>query len=201
MIKMIIKGRSPTMRHASRTHRVALDCLLDRINLDPKIVRYTSLTTTISHDNNNHRTSKHASTRVGALMAHHPAWVRITRVGPGQNPQYTRAHFGGQAVGCSPTPQHTTMSPRKRNTITTKIQNKYVDTKNQFADMLTKGSFTRDEWNHLLRLLNIMSFSMFSCSHHPSESRTPCRRELRKGGPKKNLLCQNRDRHVWCQET
>ena len=25
-------------------------------------VRYTSLTTTISHDNNNHRTSKHAST-------------------------------------------------------------------------------------------------------------------------------------------
>ena len=38
-------------------------------------------------------------------------------------------------------------------------------TKNQLADMLTKVSFTRDEWNHLLRLLNIMSFSMFSCSH------------------------------------
>ena len=37
VIKMIIKGRSPTMRHFSRTHRVALDWLFDRIDLDPKI--------------------------------------------------------------------------------------------------------------------------------------------------------------------
>ena len=37
VIKMIIKRRSPTMRHVSRTHRVALDWLFDRINLDPKI--------------------------------------------------------------------------------------------------------------------------------------------------------------------
>ena len=38
MIKMIIKGRSPTMmRHVSRTDRVALDCLCDRIDLEPKI--------------------------------------------------------------------------------------------------------------------------------------------------------------------
>ena len=65
-IKMIIKGRSPTMRHVSRTHRVALDWLFDRINLDPK------------------------------------------------------------------------------------IQIKYIDTKNQLADILTKGNFTRDEWNHML---------------------------------------------------
>ena len=35
VIKMIIKGGSPTMRHVSRTHRVALDWLFDRINLDP----------------------------------------------------------------------------------------------------------------------------------------------------------------------
>ena len=28
VIKMILKGRSPTMRHVSRTHRVALDWLL-----------------------------------------------------------------------------------------------------------------------------------------------------------------------------
>ena len=34
VIKMIIKGRSPTMRHVSRTHRVALDWLFDRINLE-----------------------------------------------------------------------------------------------------------------------------------------------------------------------
>ena len=32
VIKMIMKGRSPTMRHVSRTHRVALDWLFDRIN-------------------------------------------------------------------------------------------------------------------------------------------------------------------------
>ena len=37
VIKMMMKGRSPTMRHVSRTHRVALDWLFDRINLDPKI--------------------------------------------------------------------------------------------------------------------------------------------------------------------
>ena len=37
VIKMIIKGRSPSLRHVSRTHRVALDWLFDRINLDPKI--------------------------------------------------------------------------------------------------------------------------------------------------------------------
>ena len=37
VLKMIIKGRSPTMRHVSRTQRVALDWLLDRINLDPKV--------------------------------------------------------------------------------------------------------------------------------------------------------------------
>ena len=34
VIKMIIKGRSPTMRHVTRTHKVALDWLFDRINLD-----------------------------------------------------------------------------------------------------------------------------------------------------------------------
>ena len=33
----VMKGKSPTMRHVSRTHRVALDWLFDRINLDSKI--------------------------------------------------------------------------------------------------------------------------------------------------------------------
>ena len=37
VIKMIIKGRNPTMRHVFRTLRVVLDWLFDRINLDPKI--------------------------------------------------------------------------------------------------------------------------------------------------------------------
>ena len=41
VIKMIIQGRSPTMRHVPRTHRVALDWLFDRIHLDSKIqIRY-----------------------------------------------------------------------------------------------------------------------------------------------------------------
>ena len=80
VIKMVIKGRSPTMRHASRTHRVALDWLFDRINLDPK------------------------------------------------------------------------------------IQIKYIDTKNQLGDILTKGNFTRDEWNHLVCLFNISHFSSTDCS-------------------------------------
>ena len=42
VIKMIIKGRSPTMRHVSRTHRVALDWFFDRINLTPKSRSNTS---------------------------------------------------------------------------------------------------------------------------------------------------------------
>ena len=79
-IKMIMKGRSPTMRHVSRTHRVALDWLFDRINLDPK------------------------------------------------------------------------------------IQIKYIGTKNQLADILTKGNFTRDEWNHLLIFFNIAHFSSTPCT-------------------------------------
>ena len=41
VIKMAIKVSSPTMRHVSRNHRVALDWLFDRINLDPTIqIRY-----------------------------------------------------------------------------------------------------------------------------------------------------------------
>ena len=50
VIKMIMKGRSPTMRHVSRTHRVALDWLFDRINLDSKIqIKYIYLEMRIAH--------------------------------------------------------------------------------------------------------------------------------------------------------
>ena len=52
-----------------------------------------------------------------------------------------------------------------RINLDSKIRIKYVDTKNQLADILTKGSFTRDEWDHRLKLLNIMNFSTSSCSH------------------------------------
>ena len=44
-----------------------------------------------------------------------------------------------------------------------KIQIKYIDTKNQLADILTKN-FTRDEWNHLLCLFKISHFSSAVCS-------------------------------------
>ena len=97
VIKMIIKGRSPTMRHVSRTHRVALDWLFDRINLD------------------------------------------------------------------------------------TKIQIKYVDTKNQLAHILTKGNFTPDEWNHLLCLLN----KAISAQHDSGEERVTA-----KSRPMMNLIAR-----------
>ena len=45
-----------------------------------------------------------------------------------------------------------------------KIQIKYVNTKNQLADIQTKGNFTRDEWKHLLCLFNISHFSSGDCS-------------------------------------
>ena len=44
------------------------------------------------------------------------------------------------------------------------IQIKYIDTKNLLADILTKGNFTRDEWNNLLCLFNISHFSSTVCS-------------------------------------
>ena len=45
-----------------------------------------------------------------------------------------------------------------------KIKIKSIDTKNQLADILTKGNFTRDEWNHLLCLFKISHFSSTDCS-------------------------------------
>ena len=36
VIKMIFKGRSPIMRHVSRTHRVSLDWLFDRTTFGPQ---------------------------------------------------------------------------------------------------------------------------------------------------------------------
>ena len=51
-----------------------------------------------------------------------------------------------------------------RNDLDPKIQIKYIDTKHQVADILKKGNFTRDEWNHLLCLFNISHFSSTVCS-------------------------------------
>ena len=51
-----------------------------------------------------------------------------------------------------------------------KIQIKYIDTKKQFADMPSKGIFTRDEWNHHLCLSNISHFSSTNCSEVMSKT-------------------------------
>ena len=47
--------------------------------------------------------------------------------------------------------------------------------------MSTKGSFTRDEWDHLLRLLNIKNSRCFLAAiFFQAGSSVSCRRELRK---------------------
>ena len=51
-----------------------------------------------------------------------------------------------------------------RINLDSKIQIKYIDIKNQLEDILTKGNFTRDECNHLLRLFNISHFSSTACT-------------------------------------
>ena len=48
----------------------------------------------------------------------------------------------------------------------------YIDTKNQLADILTKGNFTRDEWNHLLCLFNMSHFSSTNLSWSDVEKNT-----------------------------
>ena len=45
------------------------------------------------------------------------------------------------------------------STWTPRLKSKHIDTKNQLVDMFTRGSFARDEWNHLLCLFNISHFS------------------------------------------
>ena len=42
---------------------------------------------------------------------------------------------------------------------------RYVDTKIELTDILTKGSFSEDEWNNLLRLKDIMTVCTFPRSH------------------------------------
>ena len=51
-----------------------------------------------------------------------------------------------------------------RINLDSRIQIKHIDTKNQLAYILTKGNFTRDEWNHLLCSLNMSHFASINCS-------------------------------------
>ena len=56
-------------------------------------------------------------------------------------------------------PEQTELLLFDRINLDPKIQIKYINIKNQLADILTKGNFTRDEWNHLLCFFNISHFS------------------------------------------
>ena len=47
-----------------------------------------------------------------------------------------------------------------------KIQIRHIDIKHQLADLLTKGNFTRNEWNNLLQLFNINHFSSLCCAQN-----------------------------------
>ena len=72
-----------------------------------------------------------------------------------------------------------------------KIQIKYIDTKNQLADILTKGNFTCDEWNNLLHLFNISIFSSASCPEVMSkrmQQATGKERIVAKSKPTLNLV-------------
>ena len=78
-----------------------------------------------------------------------------------------------------------------RINLDSKIQIKYIDTKNQLADMLTKGNFTRDEWNHLLCLFNVSHFSSSVCSEtmaKRSQHDTGEERVTAKSRPMRSLL-------------
>ena len=82
-----------------------------------------------------------------------------------------------------------------------KIQIKYIDTRNQLADIQTKGNSTRDEWNHLLCLFNISHFSSTTCLEVMSKRTQEDSGEERvtaKSKPMMNLVsqCSVRDPNV-----
>ena len=76
---------------------------------------------------------------------------------------------------------------------TPKIQINYIDTKNQLADILTKGNFTRDEWNHLLNLFNISHFSSTNCSEVMSKRTHKDSGTERVTAKSKPMMNQSRD--------
>ena len=78
-----------------------------------------------------------------------------------------------------------------RINLDSKIQIKYIDTKNQLADILTKGNFTRDEWNHLLCLFTFSHFSSTVCSETMAKrSQHDSERVTAKSRPTMNLIAR-----------
>ena len=60
------------------------------------------------------------------------------------------------------------------------------------VDNLTKGSFTREDWNHLLRLFNIINISKFSSGHFSpiTAPQTMSKRLMRKSRRRCTRGCQ-----------
>ena len=71
--------------------------------------------------------------------------------------------------GRSPTMRHASRTRRvhtiffTESTWTQRSKSNVLRPKNQLAGLLTKGSFSRDEWDHFLCLFNISNFSSVSC--------------------------------------
>ena len=84
-----------------------------------------------------------------------------------------------------------------RTSLDPKIQIKYIDTKDRLADILTKGNFTRDEWNQLLCLFNISHFLSADFSEVRSKRTQKDSREERvtaKSKPMMNLVSRCSER-------
>ena len=78
------------------------------------------------------------------------------------------------------------------------IHAEHVDTRGQLAGTLTKGSFTRNEWNQPLQKLNTMGVSLLSRSHfssrmHDSEA-IPQRQMLEKGHGEQTMRAMAKSR-------
>ena len=56
----------------------------------------------------------------------------------------------------------------ERVNLHSKNQIRFIETKHQLADILTKGNFRRDQWNNLLQLFNISHFSSTCCAENSS---------------------------------
>ena len=63
------------------------------------------------------------------------------------------------------------------------LKSKYIDTKNQLADISTKGNLTRDEWNHFLSLFYIshFSFHLLCCNGEAISTRIRTRKSHSRG--------------------
>ena len=60
----------------------------------------------------------------------------------------------------------------------TGLPSRYIDTQTSSSDILTKGNFTRDDWNSILHLFNISHFSSTWCAKN--SSLTSCSKTMAK---------------------